>query len=95
MSDAMEYDDEPTQRTLLELTPRADDVRGAIAHLRWSTQRDRRERRALRRWAMGVIASVVIASLTVAIAIGRYAERVDAATSRLERIEQLLIDGRR
>lgn len=95
MSDAMEYDDEPTQRTLLELTPRPDDVRTAIAHLRWGAQRDRRERRALRRWAMGVIVSVVLSSLAVAIAIGRYAERVDAAQRSIERVEQLLLAGER
>ena len=95
MSELADYDDEPTRRTLAELTPRADDVRDAVARLRYSAHQDRTERRALKRWAMGVIASVIAASLGVAVMLGQYIERVDATTRSLERIEQRLIDGDR
>lgn len=86
---ALDYDgDEPTQRTLLELTPTPSQMPQAIAHVRWGAIQARRERAALRKWAMGVIVAVVTGSLTVAMAVGRYIERVDAATTRLERMEQ-------
>lgn len=92
----MDFEDsEPTQRVLADLRPTPSEIPDAIARLRYQGHTERRERRSLKKWAAGVIVSVIAASITVAVSVGRYVERVDAVTPRLERLEQLLIEDRR
>ncbi len=101
----MDYDDdEPTGRIIAQLRPAADEVRDAIAHLRFAAHRDRRERRSFKRWILGasvsVAMTVVVSGGTVAIRVGQLLEQLATAsrdtaavTQRLERLEQHLIDG--